>query len=62
MAKYRYLGTGPCRIGMSQVNHGDVVDSDTNPGRRFQLLEEPVQPKAFVARRRPEETPPAAAA
>ena len=40
MARYQYCGTGPCRVGGTDVNHGDIVESDTNPGRRFTLIPE----------------------
>jgi hypothetical protein len=40
MPKYRYEGTGPCRVGTLEVNPGDTVDASFSPGKRFVLLDE----------------------
>jgi len=47
MAKYVYEGSGPCRVGATQVEKGTIVESDTNPGKNFRLLPE-VEPPATV--------------
>ena len=53
MAKYIYEGSGPCRVGMTEIKPSDVIDSDTNPGRRFRLI--PARPPARSPRRKPDE-------
>ena len=59
MAKYEYFGSGPCRVGMTEVKPGDIIDSDTNPGKRFRLIFD--EPKTFPnepakpPRRKPDE-------
>ena len=53
MAKYEYFGSGPCRVGMTEVKPGDIIDSDTNPGKRFRLI--PDEPPAKPPRRKPDE-------
>ena len=53
MAKYIYEGSGPCRVGMTEIKSGDIIDSDTNPGKRFRLI--PDEPLARTPRRKPDE-------
>ena len=55
MAKYEYFGTGPCRVGMTEVKTGDIIDSDTNPGKRFRLIPDVAAKSPVVAKRKPDE-------
>ena len=47
MTRYMYAGSGPCRVGSRLVNPGEVIESETNPGRRFHLVVQAGQEGGF---------------
>ena len=55
MAKYIYEGSGSCRVGMTEVKPGDVIDSDTNPGKRFRFIPEVAVKQLAIVKRKSDE-------